>query len=80
MAEINKDQRSIPNTHNDFYYKRKNENALLLLTQSVDPTSVYTVLFYIFNLNAYSSRDWSMISILLSLQNIMEDVRSLSHK
>ena len=29
MAEINKDQESIQNTHNDFYYKRKNENAAI---------------------------------------------------
>lgn len=71
-AEINKDQESILNTHNDFYYKRKNENAAITDTVNRSHLSVCCA-FYIFNLNAYSSRDWSLISIHL-LQSIMEDV------
>ena len=47
--------------------------ALLLLTQSIDSHLNIDCTFYIFNLNAYSSGDWSMISIP-SLQSIMEDV------
>lgn len=71
-AEINKDRESILNTHNDFYYKRKNENAAITDTVNRSHLSVRCA-FYIFNLNAYSSRDWSMIIIYL-LQSIMEDV------
>lgn len=71
-AEINKDQEFILNTHNDFYYKRKNENAAITDTVNRSHLSVYCT-FYIFNLNAYSSRDRNMISIH-SLQSIMEDV------
>ena len=41
MAEINKDQESIPNTHNDFYYKRKNENAAIADTVNRSHLSVY---------------------------------------
>ena len=71
--EINKDQESILNTHNDFYYKRKNENAAITDTVNRSHLSVCRA-FYIFNLNAYSSSGWSMIVIHL-LQSIMEDVK-----
>lgn len=40
-AEINKDQESIPNAHNDFYYKRKNENAAITDTVNRSHLSVY---------------------------------------
>ena len=46
MAEINKDQESIPNTHNDFYYKRKNENAAIADTVNRSHLSVYCTFLY----------------------------------
>lgn len=70
-GEINKDQESILNTYNEFYYKRKNGNAAVTDTVNRSRLGVYCTL-YIFNLNAYSSRDSSVISIHL-LQSIMED-------
>ena len=46
MAEINKDQESIPNTHNDFYYQRKNENAAIADTVNRSHLSVYCTFLY----------------------------------